>query len=376
MNFRDHFVGTLQFNSAAAIPLIPGNGRKSTLERWHREGLPAGVDGSGTTEEACRQAGIPVEKLPDGPGFPINFNMNPMFEEKVIEVREHSQVVQDWKGNVCEIGREFTTEYLRHAIDFVTRRWIRCPVESRADWPDMRRRYQSCDPGRFPADPAAQGKRIQNRDYPLILSFSGPYWILREWCGFEGLSMLFYDDPALVEEMIEFWERYVLEIMEKAFAVYTPEMVHFSEDMAYKGHSMLSPEMCRKFLLPTWKRWGECAKAHGVPLFAVDSDGYIGELIPLWIEAGVDACDPVEVAAGNDIVRFRREYGRDMAYRGGVDKREMARGGRHIEAEIERLKPVIRSGGFIPGCDHGVPSDVSWPDFVHYVRCLHQAIRG
>jgi hypothetical protein len=41
--------------------------------------------------------------------------------------------VRDWKGNVCEIGKEFTIEYLRNAIDFVTRRWIKCPVETRAD---------------------------------------------------------------------------------------------------------------------------------------------------------------------------------------------------------------------------------------------------
>jgi len=53
--------------------------------------------------------------------------MMPQFEEKVLEVRAHSQVVQDWKGNICEIGKEFTVEYLRNAIDFVTRRWIKCP---------------------------------------------------------------------------------------------------------------------------------------------------------------------------------------------------------------------------------------------------------
>ena len=46
--------------------------------------------------------------------------MIPQFEEKVLEVKENSQVVQDWKGNVCEIGLEFTPEYLRNAIDFVT----------------------------------------------------------------------------------------------------------------------------------------------------------------------------------------------------------------------------------------------------------------
>ena len=59
-----------------------------------------------------------------------------------------------------------------------------------------------------------------------------------------------------------------------------------------------------------------------------------------------------------------------MAYSGGVDKRAMARGGAVIAAEIERLRPVIDDGGYIPSCDHGVPADVSWPNYVEYVRLL------
>jgi hypothetical protein len=79
------------------------------------------------------------------------------------------------------------------------------------------------------------------------------------------------------------------------------------------------------------------------------------------------------VAAGNDLPAFRRRFGREMAYRGGVDKRAMAKGGRFIEEEIARLRPVIDGGGYIPGCDHGVPADVAWPDFVRYVGLLARA---
>ena len=59
----------------------------------------------------------------------------------------------------------------------------------------------------------------------------------------------------------------------------------------------------------------------------MDSDGYIAHLIPIWIEAGINVCDPIEVAAGNDIVAFREQFGRQMAYIGGIDKRAMADGG-------------------------------------------------
>lgn len=44
-----------------------------------------------------------------------------------------------------------------------------------------------------------------------------------------------------------------------------------------------------------------------------------------------------------------------------------------IEEEIARLQPVISEGGYIPSCDHGVPPDVAWPDFVRATGLLARA---
>ena len=59
----------------------------------------------------------------------------------------------------------------------------------------------------------------------------------------------------------------------------------------------------------------------------MDSDGYIEELIPIWIDSGINVCDPIEVAALNDIVHYREKFGTKMAYTGGIDKRCIAAGG-------------------------------------------------
>lgn len=371
MNPRERFLETMLFGDPDRIPLAPGGGRESTRARWHSEGLPDDIDsGSAITEYAYRQAGGTLEFEPSGPGFPVRERMIPQFEEKVIEKKERTQIVQDWKGNICEISNEYGIEYLRNAVDFVTRRWVKCPVESWEDWEDMKHRYDPEDPSRLPAKKEKLGERLRDRAWPVTFSFSGPFWQLREWLGFENLCMMFYDDPDLVRDMVQFWEDYIARLLERAFEYVVPDMVHLSEDMAYKKFSMISPQMVREFLLPLYKRWGEIIRDAGVLLYAVDSDGFIGELIPIWMEAGINACDPIEVAAGNDLNEFRREFGRGMAYRGGVDKRAIAKGGKVIEEEIIRLRPVIRDGGYIPGCDHGVPADVSWPDFVHYVGLL------
>lgn len=371
MTPRERFLATLLFRTPDRVPLEPGGGRKSTVENWHKGGLPTDV--KNINEYAYRLAGGKLPLPEGGPGFRVNERMIPQFEEKIIESRGDSHIVQDWKGNICEISSEYGIEYLRSPIDFVTRRWIKCPVENRQDWEEMKRRYDADDPARYPDNPATTGDALAGRSHPVGINFSGPFWQLREWLGFENLCMLFYDDPGLVRDMISFWEKYVLRLMENVFSHFVPDMVHLSEDMAYKKFSMISPAMVREFILPTYVAWGERVRAAGVPVYAVDSDGFIGELIPIWIEAGINVCDPIEVAAGNDIVKFREEFGDKMAYRGGVDKRAMAKGGVIIEKEIERLEPVIRAGGFIPSCDHGVPADVEWDDYVYYVKLLAQA---
>jgi hypothetical protein len=157
------------------------------------------------------------------------------------------------------------------------------------------------------------------------------------------------------------------------FTFLVPDHVHFSEDMAYKAHPMISPAMTREFLMPCWSRWRRKCHDAGVPVVGIDSDGDVSTLIPIMIDAGVDYVDPMEVAAGNDLPAFRRKYGQKIAFGCGIDKREIAKGGAYIAGEIERLKPVIESGGYIPGCDHGVPADVSWDNFVHYVKLLAKA---
>ena len=372
MTSRHRCLETLLFGSPDRVPLQPGDGRRSTLQAWHAQGLPRHIED--VNEHAYRQAGGMLPWPRGGPGFHVNERMIPQFEEKVIERRANTQIVQDWKGNICEIGNEHSVEELRDPVDFVTRRWIRCPVESLRDWEEMKERYDPEDQSRFPQEAAQLGRELTDRDCFLEISFPGPFWQLREWVGFEQLCLLFHDDPALVRDMVSFWQRYIARLLEKTFRFVVPDCVYISEDMAFKEHAMISPDMVREFLLPAYGQWGEIIAGVGCSIYAMDSDGLMGQLIPVWCEAGINVCDPVEAAAGNDLVEMRKAFGRKMAYRGGVDKRAIAKGGRAIEAEIERLSPVIRDGGYLPGCDHAVPADVSWLNYVHYVKLLAASV--
>ncbi len=368
MTPRERYIETLTHGTPDRIPFQPGGPRESTIAAWRRQGLD---DGTHWFAVLCDEVGVPPER-PSQPSVDlgVDFRLRPRFEEKVLERREDTLVVQDWKGNVCEISDRYDVTYLRNAKDFVTRSWIRCPVESRDDWEAMKSRYDPHDPGRFPADFEVRCAQAARRDWVLSVAVSGPFWQLREWCGFEGLCMMMIEQPDLVAEMAAFWTEFVDAMLPRILAGVAFDRLFISEDMAYKEKAMISPAMTREFCLPSWRRWAARCRNAGVPLIDMDSDGYVGELIPLWIESGINVSDPMEAAAGNDLPAASERYGTEMAWRMGVDKRAMARGGEAIAAELDRLAPVVRRGGYIPGCDHGIPSDVSWPAMIDYARRL------
>lgn len=367
MNERERYLATLLFQSPDRIPFEPGTPRESTLRRWHTEGMPSPTD---WYVALCDAIGLPRPSPGPKTQPGVNFRMHPTFEERILDHREGHYLVQDWMGNIIEISDAYDPTYIRSAKDFVTRKWHAFPVTQPSDFDAMKQRYHPDDPVRYPPDFDVRVRRLRHRTWVATVSVPGPFWQMREWCGFEPLCMLFLDNPGFVQEMVEFWTEFVCRTLRRAFDSGIVDHLQISEDMAFKGKSMISPAMVREFLLPCWSRWSREARQAGVVLVDMDSDGYVGELLPLWIEAGINVCDPVEVAAGNDLPAMRQIFGRRMAYRGGVDKRCIARAGESLTQELVRLEPVIRSGGYIPGCDHGVPPDVSWSDFVRYGRLL------
>ncbi|MCL2519205.1 MAG: hypothetical protein FWF15_11645 [Oscillospiraceae bacterium] len=370
MTNRDLYLDTLLFKNPARIPFSPGGPRKSTIERWQTEGLPKDMN---YFTYVCEKIGIELLPSKPIPGFHADFRMIPWFEEKILEHKDGHYIIQDWMGSVLEISDKYDYTYIRNAIDFVTRRWIKCPVESREDWEEMKKRYDPDTPQRVVQLTPEQVAQINDRDSILSIQVNGPFWQLREWMGFEGLCEAFIDDPEFVAEMIGYWQDYVLKIFKRICEQgIILDRVGFSEDMAYKAHSMISPAMTREFLLPVYKKWVSYLKAHGTQIIDMDSDGYVGELIPIWIDAGINVCDPMEVAAYNDIVLYRKTYGNKIAYTGGVDKRAIAKGGSVIEEEMKRVCSLLEDGkgGLIPGCDHGVPHDISLDNFVYYSKLL------
>ena len=186
------------------------------------------------------------------------------------------------------------------------------PVKDRASWEEYKKRLEPDTPERWPADWNAYVQKANSGSAPVILHIGSFFGFLREWTGLERLLYMFYDDPNLVEDMMEQMCYLVTEVIKRVVKDIRVDCAMFWEDMAYKTGPLISPDMARKFMMPRYRRVTDMLHSSGVDIIYLDSDGNINELIPLWLECGINLHWPLECAAGMDAIALRKKYGQDI----------------------------------------------------------------
>jgi uroporphyrinogen decarboxylase len=369
MTDRERFMRIMTFDPVDRVPNYELALWSQTYDRWLAEGLPCGVLYQNWFD------GEPYFGLDRRAFAPIDVRMLPGFEPEVLEETDRYIVRRGVEGIVTRALKEGTVRGMRASMD----QYIGHPVTDRASFRALKRRYDPSSPVRYPQWWDAMVRAWRDRDCPLCLLTNGSaglYSQLRSWCGTEGISYLFYDDPALVEEMVEFNVDFIISVTARARRDIACDYFNFFEDFAGKGGPLVSPDLFNKFLLPGYKRIVDELRATGITSFWLDSDGDPRVLIPLMIEAGITCLWPLEIAAEIDPMRIRREYGRSLALAGGIDKRELAKGRTEIDREIERRMPLVETGGYIPHLDHSVPPDISLDNFRYYLERKRRLLGG
>jgi hypothetical protein len=335
------------------------------LERWQEEGMPQDV---------------PLEVLfdYDPPGAHGLADLGwceaafcPAFEEKQIEDRGEHEVVQDVAGRYLLVfkGRRsgFMPEYLDH------------PVKDIASWGrDVKWRLDPSTPERFADLPArtSAAQAAAARGLMIVQWIIGGYMDLRSLIGPVDLLTAFYDQPQLIHDCMKTWFELADAVTTRHQEYVSFDEVFFGEDICYNKGPLISPEMIREFLFPYYQLLLSNIKSRQIDKtrrlhFQLDTDGYAPSVIDLYREIGMDAMSPFEVASGCDVVELGRQYPH-LVMSGGIDKRVLSKTKQEIDVYLERVLPPMRErGGYIPTCDHGVPEEVSYGNYLHYrKRCV------
>jgi hypothetical protein len=399
MTSRERFLKTLSFEPvdipwfrayAFVWPETEAEWRSQGYEGpelgWHGEGLPA-------------RFGL-EELLRVDPWYgPV-----PEFEHKVIEEDEKTRLYINHEGILMRELKEHTDTSMPQFVKF--------PVESKEEFEAFAaERLQLCPEKRFPADwrarvatgqlhavagganvkavggmspvgtpaavPPTAGTPSAAEDHPRLCwadRWGGFFGSLRNMLGLENLCCAFYDTPALVERMMEERADSIIQVTEEVLKHTRIDVFWYWEDMAYNHSALIDPKMYRRFAFKHYRRVNDWLKGKGIRHIGLDSDGQISELIPIWVDSGVTHLWPFEVQSGMDVLEVRKTYGRNLALVGGIDKRACTHGFPEIHREVDRVMPLVEQGGYVPELDHSVPPNISWQNFIEYVRYVKERL--
>ncbi|MBT9145908.1 MAG: hypothetical protein DDT42_01785 [candidate division WS2 bacterium] len=327
------------------------------------------------TEEKWTEEGYDPSKEPLFPSDMWHWHSgwffpNPPFEKKIIAEDDKTITYINHEGITMKERKDYSYSSMPQ--------FIRFPVETREEYRKFYKEKFNPDlAARIGSDYKEKLSAYKNRDFPLVViadRHGGFFGGLRAMLGVEKACTVFYDDPAWVEEMMDGLADFLIATMDKILQYTDVDVFGFWEDMAYKTGPLVGPNLMRKYALPRYKKVVDFLRSKGVKFICLDSDGDIWSLIPVWLDAGINTLYPFEVQCGMDIVEVRKKFGKDLRIWYGIDKRALTIGPKAIDAELERVRPLIEEGGYIPGTDHSLPPDISFTNYCYYRKALMKAL--
>ncbi|MCL1792442.1 MAG: hypothetical protein FWG34_01090 [Oscillospiraceae bacterium] len=209
-------------------------------------------------------------------------------------------------------------------------------------------------PGRFDH---LDEKSVTGKGKYVVLGVTGIFdicWFLR---GFENFLGDIADlDNAFAEKALDLSAEYVCGIVKSAPAFV--DGVRFGEDWGLQKGLMMSPILWRRLLKPRLKKIYDSAKSRGFNVL-IHTCGDISDIIPDLIEIGVEVLNPVQPEV-MDIKKIKVEYGKDLAFYGGMGCQSTLPFGTVqdvIDEVADRVKTMGKGGGYIFGPAGAIPRD-------------------
>ena len=335
MNTHERFTRMYEHKEADRIPIVdsPWNG---TLRRWRKEGMP---------ENADWREYFDVDKLTS-----FRVDVTPRYEVKVLEETDRYVIFTTaWGVTQKSFKEEDSTPEM---IDF--------KVVTEEEWQKAKARM-TLDDDRIPWE-------YLKNNFPKWRAeghwVSAVFWfgfdVTHSWMmGTENMLIAMLEQPELVEDMFDtYLSRNEVLFSRLWDAGYTFDEVFWYDDMGYKGTTFFSPNLYRNLLQPFHKRAVEWAHKRGIRA-RLHSCGNVMTLLPDIVATGVDALNPLEVKAGMDALKIKKEYGDKLVLHGGINAAQW-----HdtdaVLAEIDEKVPILKqNGGYIFSSDHSIPNSVS-----------------
>jgi len=346
MEPRERVKRILEHKEADRIP-IHDNPWQATVERWRKEGLPSWI--SPADYFGYELSGFSADTSPQ---FPVEILSED--EEYIVERTPY--------GGIRKNHRDHSTTPM--IIDY--------PCKSREDWEKIKPRLKPSD---YRVNWVSNLQKF-HREYARgrFITYNAPvgYDKIQNYVALPRLLRAVIKEPEWVVDMYWTDAKLVMEMCDRMIkAGFRFDGAFLYCDLGYRGGLFFSPKYYEEQLHPVFKEL--CKFFHSRGMYVIlHCCGGIMDLIPYFIEGGIDCLQPLEVKAGMDLIELKEKYGDKISFMGGIDTRLMALDDpKPIEEEIKKKITVAKEGGgYIYHSDHSVPKNVSFKQYKRVIELV------
>lgn len=206
--------------------------------------------------------------------------------------------------------------------------------------------------------------RLLPENMGVIGQYGDIFTLVWELMGFERFAEALFEEPDLVEALFEKVGSIIYNLFENMADFPCVKALWFTDDIAYAGGLMVSPDVLRKYLFPWMARIGELCRRRSIP-FLYHSDGVLYEVLDDLIALGVNGLHPIEPKS-MDLSELKQRVGGRLALLGHIEVDTLARG---TPEEVERLVRTALlkgapGGGYAIGSSNSLPEYCKWENYL------------
>jgi len=155
------------------------------------------------------------------------------------------------------------------------------------------------------------------------------------------------------------------------------DIVRIGDDLGSQSGLLISPETYRAKVKPRHARLVRAIKQMSDCKVVIHSCGAISQILPDFIEIGIDGINPVQVScAGMEPKELKEKYGKQLLFwGGGIDTQQIL-----SKAAPETVRSVVREslrvfkpgGGYVFAQVHNIQPDVAVENIIAMYEAFHQ----
>jgi uroporphyrinogen decarboxylase len=141
------------------------------------------------------------------------------------------------------------------------------------------------------------------------------------------------------------------------------DMIKIGDDLGMQNSLLMSPKMYRQIVKPIHADYISFIKSRTKARLFFHTDGDVFDLIPDFIEMGVDVLNPIQTSAGkmSNLEELKRKFGKNIILCGAIDTHHVLPFGTpdEVRAEVKRIIEILgKDGGYMLAAVHTILPDV------------------